>query len=330
MELHELISRLALALGIGLLIGLERGWRRRDASPGSRAAGIRTFPGCWAGVIAILAQALGGAASAAGGIVLGVGLAAYAVVITIFTRDENTAVGSFSATNAIAGLLTFALGAYALIGDMRIAAAIAVAATGLLAAREELHDWLRKITWPELRSGVVLLAMTFIGLPIMPDDAVGPMGGVNLREIWLIAIVLAGVSFLGYAAVKYLGARRGLLVAAAAGGLVSSTAVTIANARHAAAGQGAPHLLAAGVAVASAIMFVRVAAVVIALNPALIVLTGPALLAATAVATGFALAWAIRKGRDAGEPPSVPLRNPFEFWSVVGFALFLGVIVVAA
>src|SRR5262245_13410703 len=76
MELVELISRFALALGIGLLIGLERGWRQREASPGGRAAGIRTFAlsGLLGGVIAALAQALGGAATASGGIVLGVGL----------------------------------------------------------------------------------------------------------------------------------------------------------------------------------------------------------------------------------------------------------------
>src|SRR5262249_57375472 len=121
----------ALALGIGLLIGLERGWRRRDASPGSRAAGIRTFAlsGLLGGVTAALAHALGGAATASGGIVLAVGLVAYAAVIAIFTREENKAVGSFSATNAIAGLLTFTLRAYALIGAMRISGAIGVAST---------------------------------------------------------------------------------------------------------------------------------------------------------------------------------------------------------
>src|SRR6478672_1888291 len=92
-------------------------------------------------------------------------------------------------------------------------------ATALLAAREELYGWVEKITWPELRSAVVLLAMTFIGLPILPDAPLGPFGGVNPREVWLIAIVLASVSFLGYVAVKYFGARRGLLLAAAAGGV---------------------------------------------------------------------------------------------------------------
>ena len=72
----------------------------------------------------------------------------------------------------------------------------------------------------------------------MPDNPIGPFGGVNPREVWIIAIVLAGV--LRYAAVKYFEAQRGLLLAAAAGALASSTAVTVANARHAAAGDAPP------------------------------------------------------------------------------------------
>jgi uncharacterized membrane protein (DUF4010 family) len=108
--------------------------------------------------------------------------AAYSVVIALFTRDENRASGNFSATTAIAGMLNFALGAYALLGDIRIAAGAAVAATALLASREELHGWVEKITWPELRSALVLLAMTFIALPILPNEPLGPFGGVNPRR----------------------------------------------------------------------------------------------------------------------------------------------------
>src|SRR5262249_7543304 len=169
MDIYELSSRLGVALGIGLLIGLERGWRTREAEPGSRAAGIRTFAisGLLGGLSAALAQALpkqglGEAPSVAGGIVLGVAFVAYSVVITLFSRDENRAAGSLSATTAIAGMLTFALGAYALLGDIRIAAVATVATTALLASREKLHVWVEKITWAELRSVLVLLAMTFI------------------------------------------------------------------------------------------------------------------------------------------------------------------------
>ena len=330
MDLQDLISAFAVALGIGLLIGLERGWRTRDVEPGRRAAGIRTFAitGLLGGTTGALAMALGGAASAGGGIVVAVGFASYAAVLTLFTLEESRAGGSYSATTAIAGMLTFALSAYAVVGDMRIAAAAAVAAAGLLALREQLHGWVEKISWPELRSGLVLLTMTFIGLPLMPNEPVGPFGGVNPREVWIIAIVLAAVSFLGYAAVKYFGARRGLLLAAAAGGLASSTAVTIANARHAARGEGEPRLLAAGVAVASGIMFLRVAAIVTALNPSLLVLVAPALAAATVTAAGFAVAWVLWQRTGEQEHREVKFRNPFEFWSVVGFALFLGAIIV--
>src|SRR5262249_20246906 len=187
MDLDELISRLAVALGIGLLIGLERGWRRRGATPGSRAAGIPTSPlsGLLGGVTAALAQALpkpeaAGAASLA--IVLGVAFAAYSAVIALFARDENQAAGNFSATTAIAGMLTFVLGAYALIGDMRIAAGAAVAATALLAAREELHGWVEQITLPELRSAAALAAIDFLCLPIFPRTPLGAFWGGNLRE----------------------------------------------------------------------------------------------------------------------------------------------------
>jgi uncharacterized membrane protein (DUF4010 family) len=330
MDLPDLISRLALALGIGLLIGLERGWRTRGARPGSRAAGIRTFAisGLLGGVVAAVAQAAGGATSLGGGIVLGSAFAVHAIVITLFSRAENAAAGIFSATTAVAAMLTFALGAYAVLGDMRIAAGAAVATAGVLASREELHGWVQKITWPELRSGLVLLAMSFIALPVLPDEPVGPFGGVNPREVWIIAIVLAAVSFLGYAAVKYFGARRGLLLAAAAGGLASSTAVTIANARRAAAGEGEPRLLAAGVAVASAVMFLRVAGLVTALKPDLLMRVAPALAVAMLVALAFALVWMFWQQGDRSQYRSAQFRNPFDFLTVVGFALFLALIIV--
>ena len=330
MDFESLLSRLALALGIGLLIGLERGWRQREAEPGTRTAGIRTFAisGLLGGIAGAIAQVSSDPAGIGRGIVLAVSFIAYSAVITVFCREENRAEGTFSATTAVAGMLTFSLGAYAVVGDERIAAATAVAAAGLLAIREELHGWVANITWPELRSGLLLLAMTFIGLPIVPDDPIGPFGGVNPREVWIIAIILACVSFIGYAAVKYLGATHGVLLAAAAGGLVSSTAVTVANARRAAADEGSPQLLAAGASVATAISFLRVFALAAVLQPKLLLLMGPALIAAAALAIGFALItvwWRIAGAQQAQE---VEFRNPFGFWSVVGFAVFLGLIIV--
>jgi uncharacterized membrane protein (DUF4010 family) len=330
MELENLLSRLALALGIGLLFGLERGWRQREAEPGSRAAGIRTFgiSGLLGGVIGALAMGGGGVNSPGGAFVLGAGFAVYSGVLTVFGRDENRVRGSASATGVIAGMLVFALGAFAVLGDMQIAAASAVAAAGLLALRKEMHGWVESISWPELRSLFVLLAMTFIALPIMPSDPVGPFGGVNPREVWIIALVLAAVSFFGYAAVKYFGGRRGLLLSSFAGGLASSTAVTVFSARAARAGEAPPRLLAAAVSMASAVMFLRVVAIVAALNPVLLPLVTPALLAAALFAFTYALVMSAPAQDSSSQVMPVRFRNPFDFFAVVGFALFLGVIIV--
>ncbi len=170
MDLEDQLSRVALAFGIGLLIGLERGWRTREAAPGSRTAGIRTFAitGLLGGIVGTMASSADGVLGVPGAIVLGIAFATYAAVISIFCHAENKADATFSATTPIAAMLTFALGAYAALGNLWVAAAAGVAATAILAAREELHGWVGSITWPELRSGLVLLAMTFIALPIMP------------------------------------------------------------------------------------------------------------------------------------------------------------------
>ncbi len=332
MDINHLLTRLAVALGIGLLIGLERGWKTRAVEGGKRAAGIRTFSLCGllGGLTAALAQAVGTAIGA--GLVLGFGFAVYAAVIAWFEREADRAAGSFSATTIVAELLTFILGAYAIIGDVRVAAAVAVAATGILAARAEIHGWVARITWPELRSALVLLAMTFIILPVVPDTAIGPAPGVNPREVWLIAIVLAGVSFIGYGAVRVFGAERGVLLGALAGGLVSSTAVTLTNARRAAAGEGAPRLLAAGVATASAVSFLRIIAIVAVIQPMLLQLVVPAMALAAIIAVGYAVIavhWAIREGESDKAPPA-EFTNPFSFWPVVGFAVFLGLVMVAS
>ncbi len=329
MDLAELLSRVGLAFGIGLLIGLERGWTTRDARPGTRAAGVRTFAisGLLGGVLGAIARDSESALSLGGGILLGAALLAFAGVITVFSRDESIASGKSSATTAIAALLTFALGAYALLGDVHVAVGCAVAAAGVLILREGLHGWVAKISRIELESGLVLLAMTFIGLPIVPDRPVGPFGGVNLREVWVIAIVLASVSFAGYIAVKLLGERVGVLIAAAAGGLVSSTAVALANARRAAAGEGTPSLLAAGTALATAVSFVRVIAIVGVLKPPLALRVAPPLLIGALVAAGFALASTYKLPVCKGAQTAVSFRNPFGFWSVLGIAASMGVLI---
>jgi uncharacterized membrane protein (DUF4010 family) len=101
---------------------------------------------------------------------------------------------------------------------MRAAAASGVAATGLLALKPALHAWLRRLSWIELRSALVLMAMTFILLPLLPNRTIDPWASINPYEIWLMTILIAVISFAGYGAIKLLGAERGILFGAVGGG----------------------------------------------------------------------------------------------------------------
>ena len=330
MTFENQLSRVALALGMGLLIGLERGWSTRDAPSGSRAAGVRTFAICglMGGLLGAMAAGPGRALTLEGSILLSAAFVAFAAVIAMFGLRENQAAGRYSATTTIAALLTFVLGVYASVGDVRIAAASAVAAAALLIFRQGLHEWVARITRLEFESALLLLAMTFIALPVVRRGPVGPLGGVDLRELWIIAIALASVSFVGYLAVKVLGERRGILVSSAAGGLISSTAVAFENARRAASGEGSPRLLAAGTAIATAVSFVRVAAITGALSPDLALWVAPALLVGTGLNVGFALISVYGRTPNPSEP-ATQFRNPFGFWSVLGMAATMGLLILA-
>ncbi|MGO4841839.1 DUF4010 domain-containing protein, partial [Rhizobiaceae sp. 2RAB30] len=117
----------------------------------------------------------------------------------------------------------------------------------VLASRELLHGFMRRLSWNELRAAIILLAMTFVILPLIPSDPIGPFGGISPAKTWMLVIMLAAISFCGYIAVKLLGSARGELVAGAVGGLVSSTGTTLTKARRAADGADAPTLAAGAI-----------------------------------------------------------------------------------
>ncbi len=323
----DIFGRFAVALGVGLLVGLERGWKTRGEASGSRTAGVRTFAliGLLGGVVGALGRSL--PSGTAAGLVIGLCLAAFSAAFAMLCREENRADGTYSATTAVAGMVTFALGAYALVGDVYATVAAGVAATSLLALREGLHQVVAHITWRELRAGLVLLTMTFIALPLLPGEPL-PVIEIDVRRVWIIAIVLAVVSFTGYVLVKVFGATRGLLLAGAAGGLVSSTAVMIENARRAREG-GPQRLLAAGAMLATAVSIGRTEALVLALNVDLGKLLAAPLAVGGAVACVVALVLALNGVGDVEERP-IGFRNPFELRAVIGFALLLGVVLVAS
>jgi uncharacterized membrane protein (DUF4010 family) len=326
MDAEELIRRLAAALAIGLLVGTERHWRERQEAAGRRTAGVRTFAltGLLGGVMAVLALALG---QPGGALLLGFGLAALLAAQLPFALREADAENKVSATGLVAALGTYSLGAMAVLGDMAAAGAAAVAMTAILAARESLHELMTRITWAELRSALVLLSMTLLVMPLVPDEPIALLGGLNPSKIWGLAILLAAISYLGYLAVRLMGPERGLVLSGAAGGLVSSTAVAISNARAAAEG-GAALALAAGALIAGAVSCLRTIAIVffIASDVAWLLVLPLGVAALGMTLAGLALA---RRANAAG-PPAAPPENPFELAAVLKIALLLAAVALAS
>lgn len=324
MDQIDLFRRLAVALAIGLLIGLERGWRTRAEADGQRAAGLRThaLSGLLGGFAALIGQSLGANAFAAA-------LLAFAGALGWFTAIEARRDGHVSVTGVIAGLLTFLLGAYAVIGDMLVAVAAAVAMALLLALRDPLHEWVRRLTWIELRSALVLLAMTFLLLPVLPHRAVDKWGALNPAEIWFFAILIAAVSFVGYVATRVFGAGRGLALAAIAGGLTSSTATTVSFARLARENLAGSMSLARGAFLSGLTMLARVLILAAAIEPALVPAIGPALGAAAGVLLvgGAPLLLSSAPRTDA---PPIQIKNPFEIVPVLQIAVVISVVMVLA
>ncbi|MGL3607111.1 MgtC/SapB family protein [Rhizobium sp. G187] len=326
MDLIDLFQRLGLAIAIGAAIGVERHWREREEPDGARIAGIRTFTliGMTGGLAGLIETSLG--SSALPGLVVAAFLIAVSSALLRFALLEAEGQNRFSATTVIAAIAAFALGVLAVLGDMVIASAAGAATVVVLSSREFLHQSIRRLTWPELRSAVLLLAMGFLLLPLIPSQPYGPFGGVSPRSLVVLVIILASISFIGYVAVRLLGPGQGNLVAGAVGGLVSSTATTLAFAQRSVA-EGSAAGLAAGAVAAGGVSLIRTGFLVVALAPSLASELLPSLLLAGVAMGGAALLLARRGGAVVeGENKADPPANPFELVQVVRMALLIAVI----
>lgn len=328
MDTYQLIQRLAVALAIGLIIGIERGWKQRSEPEGERAAGLRTLS--LAGLLGGVWGALALGAGPWGLVGLGLAFVGFTAIIAIFRYREMQQEESFGATTVVAGMIAFSLGALAVLGDPRAAAAAGVAAALLLALKAALHAWLERLTWEELRSGLMLLAMTVILLPLLPDRELTPWFPVNPREVWLITIMIAALSFAGYVVIRVAGPRFGILLSGLVGGLVSSTAVTLNMAHLARQHPAHNELFAAATMFAGAMMMLRVLVIVAAINIVLLpILALPLILGAlTQALIGGAIARRAGSEGEGSEP--LALTNPLDLVAVLQFGALLAVIMALA
>jgi uncharacterized membrane protein (DUF4010 family) len=316
MDEFEILRRTGLAVAIGLLIGIERGWQARQAKDGSRVAGIRTFTliGGLGGICGLLP----GAAT------LGLCLAGFAIPFGIFEWRRARATDNFSATGFIAGLMTFALGAYATLGSMVVAAAGGVVVAAILAERRVMHSFLRHLTWTELRAALVLLTMTVVLLPVLPDRTIDPWNALNPHQIWLMTVLVGAVSYAGYIAMRIGGERRGLLFAAIMGGLATSTTVTLTFARLVKRNPVALPEVMAAILAAWIVSLLRITAIAVVIAPSLLAPLGAPIGAASILLLVPAVLAYRAAGKAGGQ--GLTLQNPFELPLMLQFTVLLSAI----
>ncbi|MGO4571278.1 MgtC/SapB family protein [Microvirga sp. 2TAF3] len=304
--IRDPLLRLAVAFAIGLLIGLERGWKQREEAEGERTAGLRTYTlaSVLGGVSAVLAQETSP-------VFLGLSFLGFALGFSAFAWLEAKTERNFSVTGVVAALLAFALGAYAVLGDLQVAVAASVIVTLTLALKQPLHAWLRQLTWPEIRSTLILLAMTFLFLPLLPNRTIDPWGAINPAAIWLLVIILSSISFVGYFAIRIMGSQAGIAMAALAGGLASSTATTLTLSRLAKEDPAASPLVAGGILLSGSVMVARIIVIASAINVALLV---PLAWTFGLAGLVLVLAAALLLFRQSSESarPKLQLKNPLD------------------
>ncbi len=317
---------LAIALGVGAMIGVERGWSQREMPEGTRVAGLRTFSlfGLFGGVAAAMGTLYGVAILAA--VSLG---AAGIVVASLVTGRRDPA--NRDITTEVALLLTFALGVLAGFGRHTEAVACAVVVTVLLGLKPSLHGWLKTLEREEMTAAFRLLVMSLVILPVLPNKGFGPWEALNPYVIWLMVVLISGLSFAGYIAVKHAGPRWGLIVTGLMGGLASSTAVAVTMARLGKASGGVQPAAATATVASSTVVYGRLLVVSAAFAPLLAWKLAPVLGAmALTGAVCVAIMWPRNQPADGQGAQALDDIKPFSLATPLRFAAILAIVMVAS
>lgn len=330
----DIFIELGVAFAAGLILGIER---QRTGSP---FAGARTFP------LISLAGAIG---MLLGPVALGVIGAALAALIAVayYTEVTRAEKPDYGTSTEVAAIVAFGLGALCTAHELPlemgarllVVAAACTATLLILSYRRNVHGFVKELSDADVSSAVKLLALGAIVLPILPDETIDPWDTINPRALGLLVLLIAGISFAGYAAMRIFGRRRGTGLTAIFGGLVSSTAVTLAYSGRVKADARRVGEASLAIVLASSTMFPRVVVEVFAASPAL----GPRIawpFLAAAVA-GFAVGgfYYYRLGTEnaakkedaekegaAKDSVELALQNPFSIGSAIKFAAIFAVV----
>jgi uncharacterized membrane protein (DUF4010 family) len=303
-----------------LLIGIERGFDLRRLESGTRIAGVRTFTliGLASGVAGLIAALGHGFAS--GAIVAGT-----AAVLSVGYAHRPDLSEKPDATTPIAAMVTIGLGFLAGSGNPALAIAGATIVTLLLSLKRETHGILNRLDEDDVKALAQYAVIAGAVLPFLPNGNYGPLGAWNPQHLWLVVVIVTGFSFLGYVANRLFGERHGTIATAVIGGLYSSTAVTQSLSERLGRTK-TPGAEAAGIALATSVMYVRVLFLVAIL--ATRIALPFAIITFPAIVVGVAAGWWLYRKSPRTDAPTAP-GNPVALLPALGFVVFVAAMAVA-
>lgn len=320
---HETLLRLALALLLGAVIGLERGWGAREQKAGERIAGIRTFSliGLLGGISAVLSTEI---TQWAFPVLL---LSVVAMALVAYSQRLSH-IRNFSITGTVGMVLTFCYGAIAVAVDPVIAIAAAVVTAVILDSKQEIHGFVNRLQAHELDAALKLLLISVVMLPLLPNEAMGPGGVLNPYEIWWLVVLIASISFVGYFAIRFAGMKRGILFTSLFAGLSSSTALTLHFARQAGRAPDLSPQFASGILIACGTMFPRILVYCALINPLLLPrLIWPVVVMSALLYVPALIIWKRHEDNLHVSQPALS-QNPLDLKSAVAFGILLTIILV--
>jgi uncharacterized membrane protein (DUF4010 family) len=317
LAISEQLEAFAVALAIGLLIGLER-----ERVPSSRA-GVRTF-----GLVGLLGALLGYIGQQLGSVLpLVVGLVIVgATIISAYLMHPDP---SDPGTTSVAALvICYCLGALVWFGQPHLAVMLGIAVTALLYFKTELRGLAARLTGRDWISILQFAVLSLVILPILPDEDFGPYGALNPHQVWLMVVLISGVSLAGYAALQVVGTRHGAALVGVLGGLASSTATTLVYARNARATPAMAGMATLVIVLANLVMLVRVAGIAAVVAPQ--VVAKLSLAASPALVLGLVAVLVLwRRIGEGGEVVLPAAGNPAELRAAVGFGLLYAAVLFA-
>ncbi|HKJ89619.1 MAG TPA: MgtC/SapB family protein [Oceanipulchritudo sp.] len=317
-----LLHALVVSISMGALIGLIRQWSdAHEEDPAESSAGLRTH-GLWS-LLGFLCAYVHETHAA---FFFPVAFATFGIFLIAANSIDKASHRGLGLTSYAAAILTFLVGSLVFWQQFQAAIAVSVTVGILLASKPFIHRWTHSLNSEDILSLLQFLAVTGLILPLVPDRGFGPLDAFNPYTIWLMVVLISGLGFVGYVAVRLLGARSGITLTGLAGGLASSTATTLALTRNSRDTPQLADTFAIGIIIANTVMLARVMVIILALNGKLFTALLPAV-AVMAFPTSLFLLYRLLLRRKEEEVDLPRLNNPLSLKLAIKFALLYGLIV---